>query len=87
VLEAMANGIPVLTSDRSSLPEVAGDAALLVDPMDRAAIGAGLVRLAGDPALRRDLVEAGRRRAAGFTWRATAAATWATYREVAEQAR
>jgi glycosyltransferase involved in cell wall biosynthesis len=87
VLEAMANGIPVLTSDRSSLPEVAGDAALLVDPLDRAAIGAGLVRLAGDPGLRRDLVEAGRRRAAGFTWRATAAATWATYREVAEQAR
>jgi len=87
VLEAMANGIPVLTSDRSSLPEVAGDAALLVDPTDRAAIGAGLVRLAGDPGLRRDLVEAGRRRAAGFTWRATAAATWATYREVAEQAR
>ena len=87
VLEAMANGIPVLTSDRSSLPEVAGDAALLVDPLDRAAIGAGLVRLAGDPGLRRDLVEAGRRRAAGYTWRATAAATWATYREVAEQAR
>ena len=87
VLEAMANGIPVLTSDRSSLPEVAGDAALLVDPLDRAAIGAGLVRLAGDPDLRRDLVEAGRRRAAGFTWRATAAATWATYREVAEQPR
>jgi len=87
VLEAMANGIPVLTSDRSSLPEVAGDAALLVDPLDRAAIGAGLVRLAGDQGLRRDLVAAGRRRAAGFTWRATAAATWATYREVAEQAR
>ena len=85
VLEAMANGIPVLTSDRSSLPEVAGDAALLVDPLDRSAIAAGLVRLAGDEALRRRLVEAGRRRAAGFTWRATAAATWATYRQVAER--
>ena len=83
----MANGIPVLTSDRSSLPEVAGDAALLVDPLDRSAIAAGLVRLAGDEALRRRLVEAGRRRAAGFTWRATAAATWSTYREVAERAR
>jgi glycosyltransferase involved in cell wall biosynthesis len=85
VLEAMANGIPVLTSDRSSLPEVAGDAALLVDPLDRSAIAAGLVRLAGDEALRRRLVEAGRRRAAGFTWRATAAATWATYRLVTER--
>ena len=85
VLEAMANGIPVLTSDRSSLPEVAGDAALVVDPLDRSAIAAGLVRLAGDEAMRRRLVEAGRRRAAGFTWRATAAATWATYRQVTER--
>jgi glycosyltransferase involved in cell wall biosynthesis len=85
VLEAMANGTPVLTSDRSSLPEVAGGAALLVDPLDRAAIAAGLVRLAGDAALRDRLTEAGQRRAAGFSWRATAAATWATYREVAER--
>jgi len=85
VLEAMANGTPVLTSDRSSLPEVAGDAALLVDPLDRAAIAAGLVRLAGDAGLRERLTEAGWRRAAGFTWRATAAATWATYRQVAER--
>jgi len=85
VLEAMANGTPVLTSDRSSLPEVAGGAALLVDPLDRAAIAAGLVRLAGDTTLRDRLTEAGRRRAAGFSWRATAAATWATYREVAER--
>jgi glycosyltransferase involved in cell wall biosynthesis len=85
VLEAMAHGVPVLTSDRSSLPEVAGDAALLVDPGDRTALAAGLVRLAGDAGLRRRLAEAGRRRAAGFTWRATAAATWATYREVAER--
>jgi glycosyltransferase involved in cell wall biosynthesis len=87
VLEAMANGTPVLTSDCSSLPEVAGGAALLVDPLDRAAIAAGLVRLAGDAALRDRLTEAGRRRAAGFSWRATAAATWATYREVVERAR
>ena len=87
VLEAMANGTPVLTSDRSSLPEVAGDAALLVDPTRPG----GHRRRPGPPGqrrrLRRHLVEAGRRRAAGFTWRATAAATWATYREVAEQAR
>jgi glycosyltransferase involved in cell wall biosynthesis len=87
VLEAMANGTPVLTSDRSSLPEVAGDAALLVDPLDRAAIAAGLVRLAGDAALRERLTAAGRGRAAGFTWRATAAATWATYRQVVERSR
>jgi glycosyltransferase involved in cell wall biosynthesis len=83
VLEAMAHGTPVLTSDRSSLPEVAGDAALLVDPLDRGAIAKGLHRLVADGDLRERLAAAGRRRAAAFTWRATAAATWATYREVA----
>jgi glycosyltransferase involved in cell wall biosynthesis len=87
VLEAMAHGTPVLTSDRSSLPEVAGDAALLVDPLDRSAIAAGLVRLVADSRLRGRLAEAGRRRAAGFSWRATAAATWASYLDVVERAR
>jgi glycosyltransferase involved in cell wall biosynthesis len=82
VLEAMVHGTPVLTSDRSSLPEVAGDAALLVDPLDRGAVAKGLLRLVTDGALRRRLAAAGPRRAAGFTWPATAAATWATYREV-----
>ena len=82
VLEAMANGLPVLTSDRSSLPEVAGDAAVLVDPLDRGALAKGLVRLVTDAALRRRLAEAGPRRAARFTWPATAAGTWAAYREV-----
>jgi glycosyltransferase involved in cell wall biosynthesis len=82
VLEAMAHGLPVLTSDRSSLPEVAGDAAVLVDPLDRGSIAKGLVRLVNDSALRRRLAEAGPRRAARFTWPATASATWAAYREV-----
>ena len=82
VLEAMANGVPVLTSDRSSLPEVAGDAAVLVDPLDRGAIAKGLVRLVTDSALRRRLADAGPRRAARFTWSATADGTWASYREV-----
>ena len=81
VLEAMAHGTPVLTSDRSSLPEVAGDAALLVDHDDEDAIAAGLVRLVGDQALRARLAVAGRRRAARYTWPATAAATWAAYQE------
>ena len=86
VLEAMAHGTPVLTSDRSSLPEVAGDAALLVDPADRGAIAKALVRLVGDGALRQRLAAAGRRRAAGFSWPATAAATWAAYRQALESA-
>jgi glycosyltransferase involved in cell wall biosynthesis len=75
VLEAMACGAPVLASDSSSLPEVAGDAALLVDPTDVGAIAAGLVRLANDASLRADLRARGLARAAQFTWDRCAAQT------------
>ena len=68
VLEAMACGAPVLTSTTSALPEVAGDAALLVDPADTAAIARGIARLAADPGLRADLRARGLARAARFTW-------------------
>jgi glycosyltransferase involved in cell wall biosynthesis len=68
VLEAMAAGIPVLTSNSSALPEVAGDAALLVDPLDTQAIAAGLMRLAHDADLRALLRERGLARAALCTW-------------------
>jgi glycosyltransferase involved in cell wall biosynthesis len=73
VLEAMACGAPVLTSTTSSLPEVAGDAALLVDPEQTAAIADGLAWLATDAALRADLRARGR--ATAFTWDRCAAAT------------
>ena len=63
-----------------SLPEVAGDAALLVDPGDQAAIDAAVARVAGDPALRADLARRGRERAAAFTWERTARETLASYR-------
>jgi glycosyltransferase involved in cell wall biosynthesis len=79
VLEAMAAGTPVLTSDRSSLPEVAGDAALLVDPADEQAIAAALVRLATDEALRTRLRAAGPSRAAAYTWQRCAELTWTAY--------
>jgi glycosyltransferase involved in cell wall biosynthesis len=79
VIEAMAAGTPVLTSTTSSLPEVAGDAALLVDPADMDAIAAGLNRLVTDQELRRRLEAAGPARAARFTWAACAEATWAAY--------
>lgn len=68
VLEAMACGTPVLTSTTSSLPEVAGDAALLVDPHNTHAIAGGLVQLITDAALRTTLRERGLARAARFTW-------------------
>jgi glycosyltransferase involved in cell wall biosynthesis len=80
VLEAMQRGVPVVTSDRASLPEVAGDAALLADPDDPAAIAAAIRRLLGDGALRERLVSAGRAQAATFTWDRTAQLTAASYR-------
>jgi glycosyltransferase involved in cell wall biosynthesis len=75
VLEAMAAGTAVLTSDRSSLLEVAGDSAVLVDPEDTQAITQGLDRVVGDSLLREDLGRRGRERAAAFTWQRTARAT------------
>ena len=75
VLEAFAAGVPVLTSDSSSLPEVAGDAAVLVDPRDPDAIADGLRQLFADPDLRAMLSAAGLARAAKFTWEATARLT------------
>ena len=79
VLEAMVRAAPVACSNRSSLPEVAGDAALLFDPEDVEAIRAALERLLADSELRSRLSEAGRERAAAFTWRRTAELTAASY--------
>lgn len=77
VLEAMSCGAPVVTSDLSSLPEVAGDAAVLVDPRDPAALRDALARLLADPGERARLSAAGRARAATFTWERTARETLA----------
>jgi len=82
VLEAMACGIPVITSNVSALPEVAGDAALLVDPRSREAIAAAMRSILDEPRLRERLIEAGLRRASGFSWRRTAEGTLAAYRAV-----
>jgi glycosyltransferase involved in cell wall biosynthesis len=68
VLEAMACRTPVLTSDVSSLPEVAGDAALLVNPLDTDAIAAGMARLVADAGLRHSLVERGSLQIRQFSW-------------------
>ena len=82
VLEAMTAGVPVLTSDRSSLPEVAGDAARLVDPRSTDAIRDGLAALLADPAERARRAEAGRERARAFSWDATARATLAALERI-----
>jgi glycosyltransferase involved in cell wall biosynthesis len=85
VLEAMAAGAPVITSSVSSLPEVAGDAALLVDPRDPAAIREALERVLGDPEERARLRLAGPARAARFSWAATAEQTLQVLRTLAAQ--
>jgi glycosyltransferase involved in cell wall biosynthesis len=79
VLEAMSRGVPVACSNRSSLREVAGDAALLFDPESARSIADAIERLVADPAEADRLRAAGREQASRFTWRATALATFASY--------
>jgi glycosyltransferase involved in cell wall biosynthesis len=79
VLEAMAHGTPVACSDRWSLPEVAGDAALLFDPDDQAAVTGALRRLLEDRELAQQLGRRGVERAREFTWERTARGTLAAY--------
>lgn len=85
VLEAMASGVPALTSNTSSLPEIARDdagaLALCVDPLDETALRDGLARLLEDEAWRTDAAARGVRRAAGFGWSRCVDATVAAYRE------
>jgi glycosyltransferase involved in cell wall biosynthesis len=82
VLEAMAAGVPVITSNRSALPEVAGDAALLVNPEDPDALADALRDLTGREDLRRELAQRGTARARMFTWGRAVRETWDVYREV-----
>lgn len=84
VLEAMAAGCPVVTSDRSALPEVAGDAAVLVDPVSVEAIAEGIRRVWEDDVLARDLRDRGLARAALFSWERTARLTADVYASVLE---
>jgi glycosyltransferase involved in cell wall biosynthesis len=82
VLEAMAAGTPVIASNRSAIPEVAGDAAWLVDPEDTDELADALVALTQDPERRADLSRRGLARAAQFTWAEAVEKTWQVYREV-----
>ncbi|MCX6357933.1 MAG: glycosyltransferase family 1 protein [Candidatus Aureabacteria bacterium] len=81
-LEAMACGVPVVCSNRASLPEVVGDAAILVEPMDVRAIADAMERVCTDSALRKKMIAAGLERAKGFPWRNTAEGTLAIYNEL-----
>lgn len=84
-LEAMACATPVVCSSSSSLPEVVGDAAVLVDPGDVEGWTAALERVTGEAALRNDLARHGVLRAAGFTWDRTAERTWSALSRAARR--
>jgi glycosyltransferase involved in cell wall biosynthesis len=84
VLEAMASGTPVVTSDRSSLPEVAGGAAVTVSPSDEGAIADAISTVLTDRDLANNLAERGRVRASEFTWDRAASQTIDIYRRVAK---
>jgi glycosyltransferase involved in cell wall biosynthesis len=79
-LEAMQCGVPVITSDRSSLPEVVGDAGVMVDPTDRDALCEALLRVCEDSDLRADLSRRALERAAEFSWDRCVSGTLAAYR-------
>jgi len=81
-LEAMKCGAPVIVGDRTSLPEVVGDAAIAVDPFDIEAIAAAITRLLNNSALRKEFSVRGQERARTFSWQKTAQETLTVYREV-----
>ena len=85
-LEAMARGAPVVASNRTSVPEAVGDAALLVDPTDPSEMAAAISRILSDPLLGATLREAGLKRAASFTLRKQAEQTLRVYEELIERA-
>jgi alpha-1,3-rhamnosyl/mannosyltransferase len=82
VLESMACGVPVIASNRGSLPEVAGGAALLVNPEDENEIAEAISELLRSESLQNRLKALGRKRAEEFTWAKTAAQTLSLYREL-----
>jgi glycosyltransferase involved in cell wall biosynthesis len=82
VLEAMAAGTPVIASRAASLPEVLGDAGLLLDPLDAGAWATAIVKVVNDEHARERMRRAGKARAATFTWERTARATLDVYRRV-----
>jgi glycosyltransferase involved in cell wall biosynthesis len=76
IVEAFRCGVPVITSDVTSMPEVAGDAALLVDPFNPDSIADAMIRIAEDEELRNELIRKGRDRRNLYTWQRTADLFW-----------
>jgi glycosyltransferase involved in cell wall biosynthesis len=76
IVEAFRCGVPVITSNVTSMPEVAGDAAILVDPFQPASIAGAMKQLAGDETFRHDLIRKGQARKDVFSWQRTADLLW-----------
>ena len=85
MLEAMACGVPVITSNTSSMPEIAGDAALIIDPFKPEEITAAMIRLINDKDLRTHLILRGYEQAARFSWRSMAQNVLEIYREIGKK--
>lgn len=83
-LEAMACGVPVICSNTTSLPEVVGDAGILVAPADQKAVEEAILRIIGNPSLRKEMREKGLVQASRFSWERTARETLEVYREVVQ---
>jgi glycosyltransferase involved in cell wall biosynthesis len=82
LLEAMSAGVPIVTSSTSALPEVAGNAALLINPLDTEGLSRALRLLAADRELRQELVRAGQVRVREFSWEKAVRETWTVYRNL-----
>jgi glycosyltransferase involved in cell wall biosynthesis len=82
ILDAMARGVPVLTSNRSATREVAGSAALLIDPAEPESVTSGLLKIVSSPVLRDQLRQAGLAHVAGFSWDTAVEKTWGVYEEL-----
>ncbi len=82
ILEAYASGTPVVTSNITSMPEIAGDAALIINPEDTQAIADAMYKLLSDAGLRGELSARGLERAKEFTWRETARKTAVLYQSL-----
>ena len=87
IIEAMQCEVPVITSNVTSMPEVAGDAALLIDPFSVDSIAEGMLKVLKDAAVRKDLIEKARLRKNVFTWDRTANLTWNAIEKTLEQCR
>lgn len=85
LLEAMACGVPVITSNTSSMPEIAGDAAIMIDPFKPEEITTAMIRLTSNESLRNELVKKGIPQAAKFSWRSMAEHVLEIYHEVHDQ--